>query len=214
MRGEVPGAAEESKQAGRGAGAAPQGRAQCSPAHGVPLACKGGGEGRARTGSLARGDGHRAGPARATCVDAAVSLQLARLGKRLLTRVAFEHPRLLRAQGRARLMCLHVLLSETHREGITQACRAAGARAAGKAGGGQRPGLHAPAAGAVSQNPLAVGDLEGCLETTPQRDLSDDSSQVRPESRAWGGSVPFLPHNDKDLPPRALCPLAVTWPPG
>lgn len=65
-RGEVPGAAEESEQAGRGAGAAPQGHAQCSPAHGAPLAYKGGGEGRARTGSLARGDGHRAGPAPGT----------------------------------------------------------------------------------------------------------------------------------------------------
>ena len=49
-----------------------------------------------------------------TCVDAAVSLQLAWFGKRLLTSVTFEHPRLLRAQGRTGLMCLHVLLVKTN----------------------------------------------------------------------------------------------------
>lgn len=45
-----------------------------------------------------------------TCVDAAVPLQLARLGEGLVTGVALEHPGLLGAQRRACLVGLHVLL--------------------------------------------------------------------------------------------------------
>lgn len=44
------------------------------------------------------------------CVDAAVSLQLAWLGKRLVAGITFEHSGLLRAQGRAGLVRQHVLL--------------------------------------------------------------------------------------------------------
>lgn len=48
-----------------------------------------------------------------TCVDAAVPLQLAWLGERLLTGVTLEHSRLLGAQRRAGLVRLRVLLPQT-----------------------------------------------------------------------------------------------------
>lgn len=78
-----------------------------------------------RVGGRARGpeetEGRRGNEARlwgsrraVTCVDAAVSLQLAWFGKGLLTSVTLEHPRLLRAQGRTGLMRLHVLLVKTN----------------------------------------------------------------------------------------------------
>lgn len=47
-----------------------------------------------------------------TCVNAAVPLQLAWFGKRLLAGVTFEYPGLLRAERRTSLVCQHVLLAE------------------------------------------------------------------------------------------------------
>lgn len=45
-----------------------------------------------------------------TCMDTAVALELAGLGKGLLARVTLEHSRLLRTERGARLVSLHVLL--------------------------------------------------------------------------------------------------------
>lgn len=53
--------------------------------------------------------------AHVTCVDTAVPLQLAGLGERLFTGVTFKHSGLLRAQRRAGLMSLHVLLLHTQK---------------------------------------------------------------------------------------------------